>query len=75
LDRLARIESVGEHPIFLRSLLRKIGEERTVSIVRVGTTKKYAEGWAAAFGGKKKPAASTKKTTSRKRAAGGRGKK
>jgi hypothetical protein len=34
-----------------------------VTIVRVGTTKKYSEGWEAAFGKSKKaaPAAATKK--------------
>lgn len=41
-----------------------------MSIIRVGTTKKYADGWDAIFGGKRKPAKkaapSGKKATGKK---------
>jgi hypothetical protein len=60
-------------------------EVTTVTIVRVGTNKKYSEGWEAAFGkgpkrakpakGAKKPARSTKKaakSSSKKRPAKGK---
>jgi len=39
----------------------------SVSITRIGSTKKYADNWQAAFGGKKK--SGTKKRTTSKRAA------
>ena len=41
-----------------------------VTITRVGTNEKYAEGWAKAFGGKKKAKkAAPKKKTAKKKAA------
>jgi hypothetical protein len=40
-----------------------LGEVHTVTITRVGTNQKYAEGWEVAFGGKK-PAASSAATPS-----------
>lgn len=39
-----------------------------MSIIRVGTTKKYAEGWDAIFGGKRKSAAKKSVTSGKKRA-------
>ena len=40
-----------------------------MSIVRVGTTKKYADGWDAIFRNKSKKPSTTKASKSRKRAA------
>jgi hypothetical protein len=42
----------------------------TVTIIRVGTTQKYAEGWTSAFKGKKSASngAATKKTATKKAA-------
>ena len=38
-----------------------------MSIIRVGTTKKYADGWDAIFGGKRKPTERKSATSARKR--------
>jgi hypothetical protein len=46
-----------------------LSEEKTVSIIRVGSTKQYADGWEAAFAkGKKKTTAAAKsvKATTKK---------
>ena len=40
-----------------------------MSIIRVGTTKKYADGWEAIFGTKSKKASTAKAAKSRKRSA------
>lgn len=39
-----------------------------MTIVRVGATKKYSDGWDAAFGGKKKSGAAKPKKTAAKKA-------
>jgi hypothetical protein len=52
-----------------RATLPNATEVTAVTIVRVGATKKYSDGWEAAFGkGKKKsaPAAAAKKSAARK---------
>ena len=41
-------------------------ERLTVTIVRVGATKKYSEGWESAFGKSKKKAAPVAKKTAKK---------
>ena len=49
-----------------------IGEDNSVTILRVGATKKYTENWQQVFGGKKAKAtaaAPDKKSTSKKKAA------
>jgi hypothetical protein len=42
----------------------------TVTIIRIGTTKKYSDGWAAAFGGKKKSGSNGSATKSAGKSSG-----
>jgi hypothetical protein len=61
---LSVVAAVGEvHSRTSQQLL-----EDPMSIIRVGTTKKYAEGWDAIFGGKRKSAAKKSVTSGKKRA-------